>query len=166
MALESSSAPSASVRGKPRIWTSSDQMQEGLAVLLAPATESSAEIDWAEAPEVDALAGGHGVAVHDGLEVAEPRHLVDDDKKIALIAVLYTATALGMATHRRSQPLTCSMVSSGATTKRSVLRVCQIQGIEAGLLRVGKQFGEVQEGELVGDGHDNCCHLRHRQPRV
>ena len=37
-----------------------------------------------EAPEVDALAGGHGVAVHDRLEVAEPRHLVDDDQEVAL----------------------------------------------------------------------------------
>ena len=38
------------------------------------------------------------------------------------------ATALGMAAQRRSQPLTCSMVSSGATTNRSVSPLASISG--------------------------------------
>ena len=48
------------------------QMQEGLAVLLAPGGIEGRD-RLGEAPEVDALAGGHGVAVHDRLEVAKPR---------------------------------------------------------------------------------------------
>ena len=59
------------------------QMQEGLAVLLAPARIERRD-RLGEAPEVDALAGSHGVAVHDRLEIAKARHLIDDDQQIAL----------------------------------------------------------------------------------
>ena len=57
-----------------------------------------------------------------------------------------------MATHRRSQPLTCSMVSSGRDHEEVGLAACQDQGVETGLLGVSEQFGVIQEGELVGDG--------------
>ena len=59
------------------------QMQQRLAMLLAPGGIQRRD-RLGEAPEVDALAGGHGVAVHDRLEIAEARHLVDDDEEIAL----------------------------------------------------------------------------------
>ena len=39
------------------------------------------------------------------------------------------ATALGMATQRRSQPFTCSTVSSGATTNRSVSPSASLAGV-------------------------------------
>ena len=61
------------------------------------------------------------------------------------------ATALGMATQSRSQPLTCSTVSSGTTTKRSVSPPGQDQGIEAGHRGIRRQLGVVEEGQLVGD---------------
>ena len=83
MALESSSAPSASVRGKPRIWTSSARCRRVLRCSL-PQVEIERRDRLGEAPEVDAFAGGHGVAVHDRFEVAKPRHLVDNDQQVAL----------------------------------------------------------------------------------
>ena len=60
-----------------------------------PHVESSAEMDWAKHQEVDTLAGGHGITVHDRLEVAKPRHLIDDDKKIALKRFLCQRPRLG-----------------------------------------------------------------------
>ena len=58
------------------------EMQEGLTVLLAPCGIERRD-GLGKAPEVDALAGGHGVAVHDRLEVAKPRHLIDNNQQIA-----------------------------------------------------------------------------------
>ena len=126
------------------------EMQEGLAVLLAPGGIEGRD-RLGEAPEVDALAGSHGVAVHDRLEIAKPRHLVDDDQQIALKR-FDTGDGVGDGD---PQPQPALDVLDGLLRgdhEEVGLAACQDQGIETRLLGVGEQFRVVQEGELVGDG--------------
>ena len=87
------------------------------------------------------------------LPIAEPRHLVDDDQQIALKR-FYTSDGVGDGDPQAQPALDVLDGLLGSNDEEVGLAVCQIQGIEAGLLRVGKQFGEVQEGELIGDGHE------------
>ena len=104
-----------------------------------------------EAPEVDALAGSHGVAVHDRLEVAEARHLIDDDQQIALERY-YTSDGVGDGDPQAQPALDVLDGLLRGNDEEVGLAACQDQGVETGLLGVSEQFGVIQEGELVGDG--------------
>ena len=143
MALESSSAPSASVRGEAQDLHQFGQMQEGLAVLLAPGGIERRD-GLGEAPEVDALAGGHGVAVHDRLEVAEARHLVDNDQQVALKR--FDAGDGVWDGYPQAKPALDVLDGVFRRDHEKVgIAIGQIQGIEAGTLRMGEKRGEVEE---------------------